>query len=48
MGTAAELYYLGHPVLVTGSEIEGGTAVLTVDDIVSVPFVVLRACAGRQ
>ncbi len=42
IGAAAELYYLGHPVLVTGTEVEGGAAVLTVDDTVSVPVVVLR------
>jgi hypothetical protein len=41
MGAAAELYYLGHPVLVTGAEAEGGTATLTVDSATTIPVVVL-------
>jgi hypothetical protein len=41
MGAAADLYYLGHPVLVTGTEAEGGAGTLTVDTATSVPVVVL-------
>jgi hypothetical protein len=42
MGAAADLYYLGHPVLVTGTESEGGAGTLTVDSTVLVPVVVLE------
>ena len=42
MGAAANLYYLTHPVLLTGTESEGGAATLTVDSATTVPVVVLQ------
>ena len=42
MGTAPDLYYFTHPVLVTGMETEGSAATLTVDTATTVPVVVLQ------
>lgn len=39
MGSSPNLYYLGHPVLLTGAEVENTVATLTVDTATSVPFV---------
>jgi hypothetical protein len=41
MPTAPERVYFTHPVLVTGSETEGGSGTLTVDTATTVPVVVL-------
>ena len=41
MPTAAERVYFTHPVLLTGSEAEGGTGTLTVDTATTVPVIVL-------
>ena len=42
MGSTAEIFYLGHPVQVTGTETEGGSATLTVDSDTTIPVVVLN------
>jgi hypothetical protein len=41
MPTAAEKVYFTHPVLVTGSETEGGAGTLTADTATTVPVIVL-------
>ena len=41
MGSAPDLYYFTHPVLVTGIETEGGTAALSTDTTTTICVVVL-------
>lgn len=41
MGSSPNLYYLGHPVLLTGAEVENTAATLTVDTATSIPFVAI-------
>jgi len=42
MGSAPNLYYLTHPVQVTGAVVEGGAGTFTVDGSTSVPVLVLN------
>jgi hypothetical protein len=46
MPTAAERVYFTHPVLVTGSEAEGGAGTLSVDAATTVPVIVLQNAAA--